>query len=63
MRKPEERIFPHALAGLDLTPGQCVFIDDIEANVAAAQALGMVGLHHREPEATATAVRDLFGLA
>jgi putative hydrolase of the HAD superfamily len=63
MRKPEKRIFKHALATLDLTPGQCVFVDDIEANVAAAQALGMVGLHHREPEATARAVRDLFGLA
>ena len=63
MRKPEERIFLHALAGLGLTPGQCVFIDDIDANVAAAQALGMIGLHHRDPNATAAAVRDLFGLA
>ncbi len=63
MRKPEERIFTHALSRLGLTPGQCVFIDDIEANVAAAQALGMIGLHHRDPEATAAAVRDLFGLA
>jgi putative hydrolase of the HAD superfamily len=62
MRKPEERIFLHALAGLGLEPQQCVFIDDIEANVAAAQALGMIGLHHRDPEATAAAVRDLFGL-
>jgi putative hydrolase of the HAD superfamily len=63
MRKPEERIFRHALAQLGLTPQQCVFIDDIEANVAAAQALGMVGLHHRDPDTTAAAVRDLFGLA
>jgi putative hydrolase of the HAD superfamily len=63
MRKPEERIFRHALAQLGLTPRQCVFIDDIEANVAAAQALGMVGLHHRDPDTTAAAVRDLFGLA
>ena len=63
MRKPEERIFLHALARLGLTPQQCVFIDDIEANVTAARALGMTGLHHRDPEATAAAVRDLFGLA
>jgi len=63
MRKPEERIFLHALAGLGLSPQQCVFVDDIEANVAAAQALGMIGLHHRDHEATAAAVRDLFGLA
>jgi putative hydrolase of the HAD superfamily len=63
MRKPEQRIFMHALAKLGLTPRQCVFIDDIEANVAAARALGMTGLHHRDPETTAAAVRDLFGLA
>jgi putative hydrolase of the HAD superfamily len=63
MRKPEQRIFLHALAKLGLAPQQCVFIDDIEANVAAAQALGMVGLHHRDPDTTAAAVLDLFGLA
>ncbi len=63
MRKPEERIFVHALARLGLAPQECVFIDDIEANVAAAQALGMIGLHHRDPETTAAAVRELFRLA
>ncbi len=33
MRKPEERIFRHAAGLLGLEPAQCVFIDDIEANV------------------------------
>ena len=63
MRKPEERIFLHAVAGLGLTPDECVFIDDIEANVEAARALGMLGLHHRDPGTTAAAVREIFGLA
>ncbi len=63
MRKPEEGIFLHALARLGLAPHQCVFIDDIEANVTAARALGMVGLHHRDPDGTAAAVMELFGLA
>lgn len=63
MRKPERRIFVHALARLGLTPRECVFVDDIEANVTAARALGMIGLHHRDAETTAAAVRDLFGLA
>ncbi len=63
MRKPEERIFRHALHRLALAAGQCVFVDDIEANVDAARAIGMVGLHHRDAGATAAAVRDLFGLA
>ena len=62
MRKPEERIFRHAAGLLGLHPGQCVFIDDIEANVDAACALGMVGIHHREPQSTAATIKDLLGL-
>ena len=41
MRKPEERIFQHAAGLLGLDPGECVFVDDIEVNVAAAEAVGM----------------------
>jgi putative hydrolase of the HAD superfamily len=62
MRKPEERIFQHALAQLGLEPAECAFIDDIEANIAAAEAIGMVGVHHRDPGMTASAVKELFGL-
>ncbi|HEY3733774.1 MAG TPA: HAD family phosphatase [Streptosporangiaceae bacterium] len=62
MRKPEERIFRHAARLLGLPPSQCVFIDDIEANVAAATALGMTGVHHRDPAATAAAIAGLLGL-
>jgi putative hydrolase of the HAD superfamily len=62
MRKPEERIFHHALDRLGLEPHQCAFIDDIAANVDAARALGMAGLHHRDPGTTAAAVKEIFGL-
>jgi putative hydrolase of the HAD superfamily len=62
MRKPEERIFRHTAALLGLDPRECVFIDDIEANVAAAQAVGLVGLHHREPGPTAERLARLLGL-
>jgi putative hydrolase of the HAD superfamily len=62
MRKPEERIFRHAAQLLGLQPEQCVFIDDIEANVEAAAALGMVGVHHTEPAATASKIAALLGL-
>jgi putative hydrolase of the HAD superfamily len=62
MRKPEERIFRHAAALLELEPRECVFIDDIEANVAAAQAIGIAGLHHREPGPTAERLATLLGL-
>jgi putative hydrolase of the HAD superfamily len=63
MRKPEERIFRHATDLLGLTPGECVFIDDIEANVRAAEALGMCGVLHAEPEATVRRLGGLLGLS
>jgi putative hydrolase of the HAD superfamily len=62
MRKPEERIFRHATDLLGLAPAECVFIDDIEANVRAAEAVGMCGVLHTEPEATVRRLGDLLGL-
>ncbi|HEY6502226.1 MAG TPA: HAD family phosphatase [Streptosporangiaceae bacterium] len=63
MRKPEERIFRHAAGLLGLDPAQCVFIDDIEANVQAAEALGMTGLLHTDPAATAGRLAELLDLS
>ena len=62
MRKPEERIFRHAAGLLGLHPEQCVFIDDLEANIDAAAALGMAGVHHREPLSTAARLAALLNL-
>ena len=62
MRKPERAIFLHAAKSLGLEPEQCVFIDDIEANVAASAACGMTGVHHTEAAQTAAALRDLLGV-
>jgi putative hydrolase of the HAD superfamily len=62
MRKPEEEIFRHTAKVLGLEPQQCVFIDDIEANVAAAVACGMTGVHHTEAAQTAAALQDLLGV-
>jgi epoxide hydrolase-like predicted phosphatase len=62
MRKPEAEIFRHAADLLGLPPEQCVFIDDIEANIAAAQACGMTGVHHVEAAQTAATLEDLLGL-
>ena len=43
MRKPEQEIFLHAAQMLGLAPAECVFVDDMAANVTAAQACGMTG--------------------
>ncbi len=62
MRKPEERIFLHAADLLGLAPSECVFIDDMEANVQVAEATGMVGVLHAQPEVTVARLAELFGL-
>jgi putative hydrolase of the HAD superfamily len=62
MRKPEPRIFLHAATLLGLEPAECVFIDDIEANVLAADAVGMVGVHHRELRSTTERLSELLGI-
>ena len=62
MRKPEERIFRHAAQLLGLPPGECVFVDDLEANVLAAEALGMTGVWHTDPAETVARLGALVGL-
>jgi putative hydrolase of the HAD superfamily len=63
MRKPEERIFRHAAGLLGLEPAECLFIDDIEANVAAAEAIGMTAILHHDPAVTLARLAELLGLA
>ena len=62
MRKPEAEIFQHAADLVGLPPEQCIFIDDIEANIAAANACGMTGVHHVEAAQTAAELEDLLGV-
>ena len=62
MRKPEKEIFLYAAQTLGLGPAECVFVDDMEANVAAAQACGMTGVLHTETAVTAQALQGLFGV-
>jgi putative hydrolase of the HAD superfamily len=57
MRKPDREIYELTLertrelpgAG-DLAPGECLFVDDVEVNVAAARALGLAAVHFRSNE-------------
>jgi putative hydrolase of the HAD superfamily len=45
LAKPEPRIYALAAEALGLAPAECVFIDDLEANVEAARAAGMQAVH------------------
>ena len=45
IRKPDPRIYEHALATLGgIDPARAIFVDDLEANVFAAESLGFRGV-------------------
>jgi putative hydrolase of the HAD superfamily len=56
MRKPDREIYDLALERLDLPAAACVFVDDLDVNVATARELGMVGVHFRD---TAQAISEV----
>jgi HAD superfamily hydrolase (TIGR01509 family) len=47
--KPDPAIYRVLFDRYDLVPGDCVFIDDSEKNIAAANELGMKTVHFVEP--------------
>ena len=44
MRKPQNGIYEYALRRMECRPQECVFIDDLPANIAAARACGWHGI-------------------
>ncbi len=57
--KPGERIYRDAIAKLGLPPEACVFIDDVEENVAAAQKLSMRGIRYEGHDRLVAALAEL----
>jgi putative hydrolase of the HAD superfamily len=45
--KPDERIYRVAAERAGVPVERCLFVDDSAANVDAARALGMIGVHYR----------------
>jgi len=60
MRKPEPRIFRHVAALLGVEPHDCIFIDDIQANITAAEQVGFTGVLHTEAETTTRRLIELL---
>lgn len=57
--KPDAAIYQLALARFGLTPGEALFIDDNEANVAAAAALGIRSILFRDAQQVRTELRHV----
>jgi putative hydrolase of the HAD superfamily len=57
-RKPEPEIYEIALQRLGVPAGECLFVDDVEDNCAAAGRLGMTLVHFRNNEQAIAAITD-----
>ncbi|MEU9005275.1 HAD-IA family hydrolase [Streptomyces sp. NPDC048551] len=62
MRKPDPEIFEVMLKLLDMAAEECVFVDDTEEYVRAAEKLGFSGVHALQPEQTVSRLEDLLGV-
>jgi glucose-1-phosphatase len=56
VRKPEPAAFERVARAIGLAPGNILFFDDTEANVAGARAAGLKAVHVRSPEDVAAAL-------
>jgi putative hydrolase of the HAD superfamily len=62
IRKPDPAIYLLAADKLGVTPGACVFVDDIPSNLWSAREVGMAVVHHVDPVSTIRELERLFGL-
>ncbi len=63
LRKPDPAIFRLAAERLAVPASGCVFVDDLDLNVAAARELGMTAIHHDGDEDRVLAeLSDAFGV-
>lgn len=44
--KPEKKIYRHLIKEMKIIPEESVFIDDLKQNIAAAEELGINGIHY-----------------
>lgn len=56
MRKPDPEIYELTLDRLGLPAGACLFLDDLDVNVATARSLGMPAVHFHD---TAQAIAEI----
>ncbi|HYG77989.1 MAG TPA: HAD family phosphatase [Planctomycetota bacterium] len=58
-RKPEPESFQHVLSKMNVAPQKAVFVDDLDENIAAARALGMIGIHATGADAVRSGITEL----
>ena len=62
LHKPQREIYELACERLAVTPGDCVFVDDLRENVEGAEAAGMTAILHRDSTETVAQLEELLGV-
>lgn len=58
--KPETKIYHLALEQAQVKAGEAVFVDDVLANIEACEAVGMKGIHFKDPHASMEKLKKLL---
>lgn len=58
--KPDERMYQTVVNRLGVQYDECVFIDDSERYIVAAQDLGMQGIYHTDTNETIQKIKELL---
>jgi putative hydrolase of the HAD superfamily len=61
IRKPDPRIYALAVERSGRAARDCVFVDDVEANLAPARALGIHTIHHQSAATTIAELDRIYG--
>ena len=62
LHKPQAEIYELGAERIGVEPQACVFVDDLQENVAGAAAVGMTAILHREPATTVAELENLFAV-
>jgi putative hydrolase of the HAD superfamily len=63
LRKPDPAVYELTASKIGLPPGDCLFVDDTEANLPAARELGMGTLFFTGADGEAAEIERLLGIA
>jgi putative hydrolase of the HAD superfamily len=62
MRKPSKRMYELGAERAGVTPGECVYVDDLEFNLTPARELGMATVHHTSAAQTIPELERLLAV-
>ena len=63
LHMPDPAAYADVVRALGVAPGECVYVDDLPANVRAAATCGLTGVLHREVGSTLEELAVLLAVA